>query len=110
MKTRDGNLIWVHSRSAPRYQLDGTTVWDGIMQDITRERQIAEALRQAKETAEAAERAKSDFLATMSHEIRTADEHRHRDDTADAADRSLAEAEKLPGEDRFFGEDFAFDH
>jgi len=32
---------------------------------------IAEALRKAKEAAEAAERTKSDFLATMSHEIRT---------------------------------------
>jgi two-component system sensor histidine kinase/response regulator len=71
MKTRDGDFIWVHSRSAPRYQLDGTTVWDGIMQDITMERQVAEALQRAKETAEAAEHAKSDFLATMSHEIRT---------------------------------------
>ncbi|MGC1303835.1 MAG: PAS domain S-box protein [Caulobacteraceae bacterium] len=43
----------------------------GIVRDITEEREAAEALQTAKETAEAAERAKSDFLATMSHEIRT---------------------------------------
>ena len=46
-------------------------VWDGIMLDITREREAEQALQQAKEAAEAAERAKSDFLAIMSHEIRT---------------------------------------
>lgn len=34
-------------------------------------RQNQQALRQAKEAAEAADRAKSQFLATMSHEIRT---------------------------------------
>jgi two-component system, sensor histidine kinase and response regulator len=70
-RTRDGRLIWMHCRSAPRLQWDGTLVWDGIMLDITAERQASEALQQAKETAVAAEQAKSGFLATMSHEIRT---------------------------------------
>lgn len=43
----------------------------GINWDVTRERLASEALRQAKERAEAAERAKSNFLASMSHELRT---------------------------------------
>ena len=71
IQKRDGQFIWMHARSAPRQQADGTTVWDGILRDITAERQAAEALQCAKEVAEAAEHAKSDFLATMSHEIRT---------------------------------------
>ena len=69
--TNDGLAIWLHSRSAPRYQADGSTVWDGIMRDITEERRAAEILERARDAAEAAEHAKSDFLATMSHEIRT---------------------------------------
>src|SRR5206468_2012414 len=39
--------------------------------DITARQQAADALRSAKEAAEAASHAKSAFLANMSHEIRT---------------------------------------
>ncbi|MCZ6872364.1 MAG: response regulator [bacterium] len=52
-------------------------IWEGqpAMQstliDITKRKQADEALRKAKDAAEAAVQAKSDFLATMSHEIRT---------------------------------------
>jgi signal transduction histidine kinase len=42
-----------------------------LQREVEERTRVEEALRQAKEAAEAATRAKSAFLATMSHEIRT---------------------------------------
>ena len=61
--------LWMY-RSSRHEEADGPPYVFGHAQDIT-DRHRAEALRLAKEIAEAANRAKSQFLASMSHEIRT---------------------------------------
>ncbi|WP_158046991.1 response regulator [Skermanella pratensis] len=59
----------VSIESTERRTPDGGTV--GIYVDVTGRRRIARELVEAKDRAEAADHAKSEFLAAMSHEIRT---------------------------------------
>jgi PAS domain S-box-containing protein len=53
----------------PSHPLRGGTIW--IVEDITERRRVDEALARARDAAEAANRAKSVFLANTSHELRT---------------------------------------
>lgn len=56
----------------PVHDADGTfTGYRGTGRDITDQIQFLDELRQAKEVAEQSSRAKSDFVANMSHEFRT---------------------------------------
>ncbi len=71
MKTKNGQVKWVQCRSAPRRLPDGTIVSDGIITDITSEKEAEKKLQKALMKAKAANVAKSEFLANMSHEIRT---------------------------------------
>lgn len=69
--TRDDEEHWVRDYGQP-IRDDGRTVYIyGAMQDITEQREMEEALRQARDRALEALRLKSQLLAVVSHELRT---------------------------------------
>ena len=68
----DGSIVWASVTCAPvQVDTDGTQRYLYIVEDISERKRYEQELRQAHDTAEAANAAKSEFLAHMSHEIRT---------------------------------------
>ena len=70
---RDRTRFWADLVTTAMYdEDDGHLIgFASVTRDLTERKQADEAMQAAREAAEAANRAKGQFLATMSHEIRT---------------------------------------
>lgn len=68
----DGTTRWIVDRGFPVLNQAGECCGvTGVAVDVTRIREHEQALLAAKEAAEAVSKAKSDFIANMSHDLRT---------------------------------------
>jgi PAS domain S-box-containing protein len=69
---KDGHVVWIHGEAKiVRDPFGRPSFIQGIGYDITAMKGIEEELRQARDGAEQASRAKSQFLSRTSHELRT---------------------------------------
>lgn len=72
MRGATSDYRWFLARAQPiRDEAGKVERWFGTYTDVTKQRELSDALTKAKELAEAGSRAKDDFLAALSHELRT---------------------------------------
>lgn len=64
-------LRWLEGVAKPQRLPSGSIIWHGFIQDITDRKAIKAQLQEATDQAQAANRAKDQFLANMTHELRT---------------------------------------
>ncbi len=71
MFAADGRTVWIRDIAAVESDNGKPVRLYGVMIDITAEKQTMSALAQARDDARQADRAKTRFLANISHELRT---------------------------------------
>lgn len=70
-KKKDGTIVYVQIVGIPVTVNDKTVGIYGMYVDLTHRKDAEEKMKMAKELAEQSDRLKSEFLAQMSHEVRT---------------------------------------
>jgi PAS domain S-box-containing protein len=71
-RNKTGGLYWEHQIISPVINDNGvTTNFVAIKEDVTEKKRMIQEIIDAKERAEASEKLKTEFLAQISHEIRT---------------------------------------
>ena len=66
-----GKIEWIRAESRQTYSPDGLILWDGILLNISDRKQVEDRLHQTNQSLLEATRQKDEFIANISHEVRT---------------------------------------